>query len=426
MRRVGSCNVGKFRGWTLLAILLLVAPSSILGEEPMVGPTYEEDLRFLAAHTQVLELTDDHGARIAVCPEYQGRIMTSTCEGMAGASFGWINRAFIAEGKPSVVFNNYGGEDRFWLGPEGGQFALWFAPGVKQEFANWRTNPQMHEGAFKVASDAQTPYYRLTRRMELLNASNNKLTVDVTRDVRLLSSQAFAKSFGEEAASILRRDGVKSVGFASDNTVTNRGENMTREKGLVSIWSLGMFQPGEQTYIIVPYVAGDETELGPIVTADYFGQIPPERLQVIETAILFHGDGQERGKLGVSPSRAKPVLGSIDFASGVLTLVHYTLPDNAAGAMYVNNLWELPQKEPFRGDAVNSYNDGPAEPGAKGLGGFYELETLSPTRPLATGESLRHVHETYHVRADAETLAALAEATLGVKLSDVRAAFAQP
>lgn len=422
----GSCYVVFVRLWALLVVFSLLAPSSILGDEPMAGPTYEEDLRFLAGHTKVIELTDGRGARIAVCPEYQGRIMTSTCDGMQGASFGWINRAFIEEGKPSIVFNNYGGEDRFWLGPEGGQFALWFAPGIKQEFANWRTNPDMHEGAFRVTSDEQAPYYRLTRRMELLNASNNKLTVDVTRDVRLLSAEAFTKSFGQEAASLLRRDGVQSVGFASDNTVTNRGENMTREKGLVSIWSLGMFRPGEQTYIIVPYVAGDEATLGPVVTADYFGQVPPERLKVFESAILFHGDGQERGKLGVSPERARPVLGSIDFAAGVLTLVHYSLPDNAAAAMYVNNLWEVPQAEPFKGDAVNSYNDGPAEPGATGLGGFYELETLSPTRPLATGESLRHVHETYHVKADPETLAALAEATLGVKLSKVRVAFAQP
>lgn len=429
MGSTGSWNLAV--AW-MLALVATFAPALCLAEDPMAGPTYREDVNFLQAHTYVIELGDGKGAHIAICPEYQGRIMTSTCDGYSGASFGWINRAFIEAGKPDRVFNNYGGEDRFWLGPEGGQFALWFERGAKQEIANWRTHPALNEGPFRVESQEReksglpASRCRMTRKMKVVNASDNALSLEVTREVRLLDPTDFAQSLGEEAASILQRDGVKAVAFASDNTVTNRGEKMSLEKGLVSIWTLGMFRPGEQTFVIVPYVSGDEAKLGPIVTADYFGQVPPERLKVIDSAILFHGDGEERGKLGVSPQRAKPVLGSIDFAAGVLTLVRYTLTDDAADALYVNNLWEVPQAEPFQGDAVNSYNDGPAEPGAKGLGGFYELETLSPTRPLAQGESLRHVHETYHVRADAPTLAALARSVLGVELSDVRAAFAQP
>lgn len=64
--------------------------------------------------------------------------MTSAVEG-AGASLGFVDRAFIKSGKTATPFNNYGGEDRFWLGPEGGQFGLYFPPGKAFEFGNWQT-----------------------------------------------------------------------------------------------------------------------------------------------------------------------------------------------------------------------------------------------------------------------------------------------
>jgi hypothetical protein len=107
----------------------------------------------------------------------------------------------------------------------------------------------------------------------------------------------------------------------------------------------------------------------------------------------------------------------------VLSIVHLTLPADATRQVYLNNAWVLPQPDPFHGDAVNSYNDGPTEPGGKALGGFYELETLSPARELATGDSLTHVHSTFHFQAGIADLNKLAKAILGIDLDDVRAAF---
>src|SRR5436309_3173320 len=72
-------------------------------------------------------------ARIVVCPELQGRVMTSTATGMGGLSFGWINRDLISSGGKRPHINAYGGEDRFWLGPEGGQFSIFFAKGDPQD-----------------------------------------------------------------------------------------------------------------------------------------------------------------------------------------------------------------------------------------------------------------------------------------------------
>ncbi|HEY4761774.1 MAG TPA: DUF6786 family protein, partial [Thermoguttaceae bacterium] len=84
--------------------------------------SYGEVRDFLAKHTKLIELSNPDGARVAVAPEYQGRVMTSSCDGLDGVSFGFVNRDFIAAGKLNKQFNNYGGEERLWISPEGGQF----------------------------------------------------------------------------------------------------------------------------------------------------------------------------------------------------------------------------------------------------------------------------------------------------------------
>jgi hypothetical protein len=195
---------------------------------------------------------------------------------------------------------------------------------------------------------------------------------------------------------------------------------MKRDNGLISIWILGQFPAGEQTVIVVPYRAGDEKELGPVVTSDYFGVVPPERLKVTPTAILYRGDGLFRSKIGVPPKRAKPFAGSIDFRTGVLTLIHFSMPPDSAAHLYINNTWKVPQAEPFAGDVFNSYNDGPPVPDAKALGSFYELETLSPAVELPRGGTLSHGHSTFHVQGDLAALAPLAKAALGVDLEEAR------
>ena len=78
--------------------------------------------------------------------------MTSTCGGLEGPSFGFVNRDYIEAGKTDPHFNNLGAEERLWLCPEGGPFSLWFKPGAKQVMQNWFTPPALNEGAWKVVS----------------------------------------------------------------------------------------------------------------------------------------------------------------------------------------------------------------------------------------------------------------------------------
>jgi hypothetical protein len=382
--------------------------------------SYREVRDFLARHTNVIELTDGEEARVAICPEWQGRVMTSTCAGEDGPSFGFVNREFIEAEKLDPRFNNYGGEDRMWLSPEGGPFSLWFKPGAEQTLENWYTPPALNEGSFRIKSKPRDPYYRLVKRMQLRNASATDFDFDVTRDVRLLNEQDLRELFGEAAAGIMTSSRAKMVGYETVNTIANRGAAMTKEKGLVSIWVLGMLNASPETVVVVPYKPGDAAELGPVVKSDYFGPIPPERLKILPEAVLFTADGKYRAKIGTSQRRARNVLGSIDFASGVLTLVQLTMPDDPAAHAYMNNMWEVPQAEPYVGDVANSYNDGPPEPGKKGLGAFYEIESLSPAAALKPGQSCSHRHRTVHVQADSATLGKLAKDVLGVDLETVR------
>jgi hypothetical protein len=381
------------------------------------GILFKDDLAFLQSHTKVVVLEGAGGqAQVAVNPDLQGRVMTSTAEGPDGLSFGWIGREAIASGVNNPHMNAFGGEDRFWLGPEGGQFSIFFKKGDPFDLDHWWTPPAVNEGGFDVASqDEGRIHFRKIVHLE--NYSGTPFDLEVNREIRLLEPADIA-ALGLPAPS-----GVKMVAYASTNSITNLGQNgWTKDTGLLSIWILGMFNPSAATTIVIPFKAGPEDELGPAVNDAYFGKVPADRLVVDETkgVLFFSGDGKYRSKIGISPARVEPFAGSYDAANGVLTLVHLTVPEGAKD--YVNSMWEI-QEKPFAGDVVNSYNDGPASPGAKPLGPFYELETSSPAAALGPGGTLTHVHTTMHFQGPKKALDEIARRALGVGVDEISGAL---
>jgi hypothetical protein len=377
---------------------------------------YEEDLDLLKAHVDVIELTDDSGeARLAVVPAYQGRVMTSTARGTEGWSLGWINEELVASGETLAHMNPYGGEDRFWLGPEGGQFAIFFNEGAPFDLEHWQTPPLIDTEAFEVmaANEDRAVFHR---RASLANRAGFTFDLQIDRTVRRLDERDLRSRFGVEVP-----DDVAVVAFESENGVMNVGEEPWRkETGLLSIWILGMFPPSAGAAVVIPFAPGPEGDLGPVVNDAYFGKVPPDRLIIEQERLFFRADGRYRSKIGISPRRATPICGSYDPERGVLTLVHLTLPIEAHD--YVNSMWEI-QDEPYGGDVVNSYNDGPPEPGAKPLGPFYELESSSPALELNPGESHVHVQTTAHFQGPAEALNPIARAALGVGIAEIEAKF---
>jgi hypothetical protein len=117
--------------------------------EPGSTPgAFASDQAFLKKHTDVILLTKGSSA-VAVVPAYQGRVMTSTFDRENGPSFGWINRpaiekGFLADeeekGKLEEHIHIFGNEERFWPGPEGGQFAIFFKPGNKIRMVAYETD----------------------------------------------------------------------------------------------------------------------------------------------------------------------------------------------------------------------------------------------------------------------------------------------
>ncbi|MGB9835963.1 MAG: DUF6786 family protein [Candidatus Saccharicenans sp.] len=400
---------------TFFAVIFMMACARPASQVP--GKTFRDDLDFLKKHTKVITISSPDGqAMVAINPDLQGRVMTSTAVGPAGLSFGWINRDLIASGENNPHINTFGGEDRFWLGPEGGQYSLFFKNGSPFDLDHWFTPVPINEGGFDLVSQADQQVV-LKKEMSLVNYSNFEFKIKVDRTIRLLNREQV------ESLGLPLSDKLKWVAFHSDNQITNIGDTpWKKETGLVSIWILGMFNPSPETTIVIPFKPGPEEELGPVVNDAYFGKVPADRLVVRDRVLFFKGDGQYRSKIGISPRRVLPYLGSYDAANKVLTIVHLTLPENPAEHSYVNSMWEI-QKDPYAGDVVNSYNDGPTTPGGKPLGPFYELETSSPGAQLNPGESLRHVHTTVHIQGEEKELDQIVRKIFGVTLEEIKTAF---
>jgi hypothetical protein len=112
-------------------------------------------------------------------------------------------------------------------------------------------------------------------------------------------------------------------------------------------------------------------------------------------------------------------MGSYDAENQVLTLVKCDIPKGVAD--YVNSAWEQ-QKYPYRGDAINAYNDGPLENGGQ-LGPFYELESSSPALALQKDSTGTYIQSTYHFEGAEEELDSICKQVFNISLEKIKSAF---
>lgn len=412
----------RLRNLILQPLLLMAfAACSPSASEEEASSSYQEgtfgyDLQFLQKYDTGLVVLqgENQQAGVLVSPKYQGKVFTSTAGGNEGHSYGWINYELIASGKKLDHMNGYGGEDRFWLGPEGGQFSVFFKPGAEMVYENWYTPAAIDTEPFELLRQDSNSV-QMQKTMQLQNYSGHTFHLLVDRTITLLSASKAADILGTTVP-----EAIDFVGYESKNSITNTGDSAwTRDTGTVSIWILGMFRPSPTATVVVPYQQGNKAQLGTIATTDYFGEIGPDRISMENGILYFKVDGQQRGKLGLAPGRAKDIAGSYDEANQVLTLVQYSLPKG--DKPYVNQRWEQ-QEEPFKGDVMNAYNDGPLEDGSQ-MGPFYEIESSSPAAFLKPDEKLTHYHRTFHFSGEEEQLDQLARGVLGVGIENIKKAF---
>jgi len=369
---------------------------------------YGYNREFLKKHINIIELRNNNSA-ILIVPDWQGRVMTSTSEGDEGFSFGWINHELIESGNILPHINPYGGEERLWLGPEGGQFSIFFGKGEDFVYENWQTPAFLDTMPFELVKlTDSSALFSIDLAIE--NYSGTPFKLRIEREVILLTENEITKLTGTDD------EHLNCVAYKSMNTLINAGDNeWQKETGLLSIWMLGMFNPSPAVVVVIPFKEGDEDLLGVPVNDTYFGKIPEERLKVSGSHIFFRADGKSRGKIGVPPLRSTGTMGSFDSDNNILTILICNLPEGKTE--YVNSSWQI-QDNPYSGDAFNSYNDGPLEDDTQ-MGPFYELETSSPAADLKPGESLNHIQYTLHFTGPMQNLNNISRKVLGVSLEQI-------
>ena len=275
----------------------------------MPEKTFGQDLEFLNQHLETVVLRNAEGAAVAVVPEYQGRTMISTNAGDQGSSYGFINYGAVESDVIDPQINLYGGEDRLWVSPEGGQNSIFFEPGVEMSFANWRTPAELDSEPFSVQTKTDNSV-SMTKDALFTNWSGTQFKVQMDRSVVLLNSASAGQKLGVDFSK------VKLVAHESHNTLINRGDTAWKpETGLIGLWLICMSKPGAKATLFVPFnLDSKETPTdGDIVTANYFGDLDDSRLKIDrENKLLFFlGDGHLRSKLGLNFARVTSMIGQL-------------------------------------------------------------------------------------------------------------------
>ncbi|MDR2058275.1 MAG: hypothetical protein LBP83_08390 [Dysgonamonadaceae bacterium] len=378
--------------------------------------TFGYDLKYLAGKDSIILLSSlDGQAQVIVSPKYQGKVFTSSAGGLEGKSLGFVNYKALEAETIDPHMNGYGGENRFWLGPEGGKYSVFFQPLAEQRYDNWHTPPPFDTESWEIAA-ADQKNAALKKEMEVTNYLGTRLKLQINRHISLIEPSKI-----EAELNIELNPEIKTVAYATHNSITNLNDfEWTEKTGTICIWILDMFIPSPRALTIIPYNEGNESERGKILTSDYFGEIPSDRLKIKNNTIYLKTDGKYRSKLGLNGKRARTLAANYDPDAQRLTLVAYDVdPD----AVYLNQEWN-PEKDPLNGDAMNAYNDGPLEDGSI-MGPFLELESVSPAAFLQPAQSLSHKHSVYHFIAEENALNPLAEKLFGISIHEMKKIFDQ-
>ena len=208
-----------------VAIVILSSCQSNELKQPVAGQyatgTFGYDLDFLRQKDSILILNSKDGnGQVIVSPKYQAKVFTSTANGVNGKSFGWINYKAFSAKSLNPHMNAYGGEDRLWLGPEGGKFALFFNKGAKMEIANWHTPAAFDNEEWKLVSHTDKKA-SLTKFARLVNYKGTILTFSIGRVIQILEPEDIIQMLG-----INMDTKISSVAFSTINTITNKGDKV--------------------------------------------------------------------------------------------------------------------------------------------------------------------------------------------------------
>ena len=266
-------------------------------------------------------------------------MFTSTAEGLGGKSLGFINYKVFESNETNEHILAYGGENRLWIGPEGGSFSIFFKPGAEQTYDNWFTPKPIDSEPWTVLHQWQKSI-TMAKEMEVGNYLGSRFHLNVERKVTLLETTAVKDWLG-----IIPHEKVKTVAYSTEKKLANLDSfTWNKETGTVCIWILDMFNTAPPALTVVPYVTGNAKELGAVATSNYFGPIPPGRYVEKSNGLVFlKTDGQYRSKIGLSVARTKAIAGNYDPDSQHLVVATFDVDRNAP---YLNQEWDA-SKDPL-------------------------------------------------------------------------------
>lgn len=348
---------------------------------------------------------DREEKQVLVSPQMVGRVMVSTMHGLRGDILGWVNRPAVEAGPNDPNFNNYGGEERIWLGPDGTQRGLFFKD-TDFTWESFRIPQPMSVQPFEtlgVSADGKSVAMRT--RWEPHNLMGTAFRVEIRRTVSILEACPYANEFGAD---------VDFVGFQSDNTVINVSDRpILRETGPLTVWLLGHYLPHKRCIVIVPFQPGPEAKLGPPLRDEFVkffcigSKVPANLRWYGNDYALIKADCATRCKFGIGRPRAIGRSGSMDLDTNELVIVDN---DFYPEMDYATNYWRKAD-DLFDGDAVNICIDGPA--GEEGPvfsepdNMAYEIENVSPALFLHPGQSYVSRARTFRLRGKQEAIDAI-------------------
>ena len=323
--------------------------------------SYHDALDYLAQKTSVIELYDQLGGRVAVCPEWNGKVLTSTYDGLDGDSFGYVNVQAI----DTDCFEDFGGEDQ------------------------WTISPLIHPFAVESIQENKAV---LQRTLQMNDANGTSVEFHLSRSISLLSRKKIGALFDDAVADALAHEDVSVVGFRTENTVRSQ------ERAHVASRLRGMFNANPHTFVIVSTPPEDSASEPFPAEFDYLGGSPHGRVRHLSQALLIRGDGHGRCQTTIPFSAAPPIFGAVELRFGTLTLWTFDLPGDSEE------------------DIIRIYNSGRSHIDELDWSAYYEMNCFSATQLLQPEHSLQYSQYTLHLNAENETLGNLVQQIFDVPL----------
>ena len=378
--------------------------------------SFGQDLSFFSQYGVETLILSQGDSVVAVSPALQARVMTSSYGGSKGPSLGWINRVQLAFKKLDARKVQIGGEDRFWVGPQGGDFSIFFEDGALRSEENWKIPAFMSSEPWSlVGRNSHRAKFEKTAEFE--NAKGTKFRIKAEREISVLNRKHVSDVLGIEIP-----ESVDMVAFQSFNKLTNLGEKpWTPDGGMLNISVQSCFNANRKTCAFVPYRPGDPSELGDIVRDNFFQTSGAGNsdggLTVDPSFIKYRTDGKSLGAIGISALRSEGIALGFDEANSLLTVIIYIKP--ADRRAYLPSSWRRASGA-FDGDAISVFNNGPAAGSNAPGAAYYEISTYSPALSLDAGKSQFHLQRTFHFHGSEYDLGLISYKLAGISIGQLR------